>query len=114
MQSMHGESRADVLVEIEGIKIYDSPWVSGMRAVSYHGPIDAEVFVMNGPTRGLAKALREVTSALADKARVLGANAIVGLEFSADPFAREGHDKGARFYMVGTAATLEPLFSGTR
>ncbi len=48
----------------------------------------------------------------ADKARSLGANAVVGLEVTLDPFARSAENEatGLRLHAVGTAAKLEPLF----
>ena len=58
------------------------------------------------------KAERELLESLRDKARSLGANAVVGLEVTLDPFAKcpKTEASGLRLHAVGTAAKLEPLF----
>ena len=58
------------------------------------------------------RAERELLESLRDKARSLGANAVVGLEVTLDPFAQaeEKEVTGLRLHAVGTAAKLEPLF----
>ena len=61
--------------------------------------------------RTWSKAERELLESLRDKARGLGANAVVGLEVTLDPFAlSEKGTTGLRLHAVGTAAKLEPLF----
>jgi hypothetical protein len=84
----------------EDVELYTSPWVSGTRAAAYFGPIE-----------GWTKAERELLESLRDKARGLGANAVVGPEVTLDPFGKsEEGATGLRLHAVGTAAKLEPLF----
>jgi hypothetical protein len=112
---MSRDAQAAAIPE-EDVELYTSPWVSGTRAAAYFGPISSELFLADDPEmdRGEAwsKAERELLESLRDKARRLGANAVVGLEVTLDPFAQhtESGHKGLRLYAVGTAAKLEPLF----
>jgi uncharacterized protein YbjQ (UPF0145 family) len=98
------------------VELYTSPWVSGTRAAAYFGPISSELFLADGAVEDRSeaweKAERELLESLRDKARALGANAVVGLEVTLDPFAHvDGSDRtGLRLHAVGTAAKLEPLF----
>jgi uncharacterized protein YbjQ (UPF0145 family) len=98
------------------VELYTSPWVSGTRAAAYFGPISSELFLADGAVEDRSeaweKAERELLESLRDRARALGANAVVGLEVTLDPFARlESTDQtGLRLHAVGTAAKLEPLF----
>ncbi len=100
----------------EDVELYTSPWVSGTRAAAYFGPISSELFLeddrVEDRTEAWTKAERELLESLRDKARSLGANAVVGLEVTLDPFARaaDGESTGLRLHAVGTAAKLEPLF----
>ncbi len=100
----------------QDVELYTSPWVSGTRAAAYFGPISSELFLpddeVEDRTAAWTKAERELLESLRDKARVLGANAVVGLEVTLDPFARAGDSDitGLRLHAVGTAAKLEPLF----
>jgi uncharacterized protein YbjQ (UPF0145 family) len=98
------------------VELYTSPWVSGTRAAAYFGPISSELFLDDGSVQdrseAWSKAERELLESLRDKARGLGANAVVGLEVTLDPFARcsDTDATGLRLHAVGTAAKLEPLF----
>jgi hypothetical protein len=109
------ENEAPVSPE-EDVELYTSPWVSGTRAAAYFGPISSELFLEDDPetdrSDAWSKAERELLESLRDKARTLGANAVVGLEVTLDPFAqaKDSDRKGLRLYAVGTAAKLEPLF----
>ena len=99
----------------EEVELYTSPWVSGTRAAAYFGPISSELFLEDDlvvdRSEAWAKAERELLESLRDKARGLGANAVVGLEVTLDPFAKaEDGATGLRLHAVGTAAKLEPLF----
>jgi hypothetical protein len=100
----------------EEVELYTSPWVSGTRAAAYFGPISSELFLPDSSvedrSEAWSKAERELLESLRDKARVLGANAVVGLEVTLDPFAvlAETATTGLRLHAVGTAAKLEPLF----
>jgi uncharacterized protein YbjQ (UPF0145 family) len=98
------------------VELYTSPWVSGTRAAAYFGPISSELFLEDASvedrTEAWTKAERELLESLRDKARALGANAVVGLEVTLDPFAHaaETNATGLKLHAVGTAAKLEPLF----
>lgn len=91
------------------IGLYFSAWVMNSRATSYFGPVLFEL-VREDPGPGLReveweKAIDEVLAGLADRARVCGANAVVGIEFSAEPVS----ELGLRLHAIGTAAILEPI-----
>ena len=97
----------------EEVSLYTSPWVSGTRAAAYFGPLNVELFSPNpkdqkNNERRLNRYMQKLVKGLQDKAYKLGANAVVGLEITIDPFAEEGNKKGVRFLVVGTAAKLEP------
>lgn len=99
----------------EEVELYTSPWVSGTRAAAYFGPISSELFLedelVDDRSAAWSKAEQELLASLRDKARGLGANAVVGLEVTLDPFARSSAgSSGLRLHAVGTAAKLEPLF----
>jgi uncharacterized protein YbjQ (UPF0145 family) len=106
----------------EEVELYTSPWVSGTRAAAYFGPISSELFLeddsVDDRVEAWTRAERELLESLREKARLLGANAVVGLEVTLDPFAKaeekaENEEKevtGLRLHAVGTAAKLEPLF----
>ncbi len=98
------------------VELYTSPWVSGTRAAAYFGPISSELFLEDESVEdrfaSWSKAERELLESLRDKARTLGANAVVGLEVTLDPFSRcaDSGATGLRLHAVGTAAKLEALF----
>ena len=100
----------------EDVDLYTSPWVSGTRAAAYFGPISAELFLEDAAagnrSEAWCKAEIELLESLRARARPLGANAVVGLEVTLDPFAhsKETASKGLLLHAVGTAAKLEPLF----
>lgn len=100
----------------EDVELYTSPWVSGTRAAAYFGPISSELFLEDDAVEdrieAWTKAERELLESLREKARSLGANAVVGLEVTLDPFAQAADSEatGLRLHAVGTAAKLEPLF----
>ncbi len=112
-----GETQAQIPLNSENdVELYTSPWVSGTRAAAYFGPISSELFLQDDQVEdrfsAWTKAERELLESLRDKARLLGANAVVGLEVTLDPFARASDSEatGLRLHAVGTAAKLEPLF----
>ena len=112
-----GSAKPDRKDEPEAdVELYTSPWVSGTRAAAYFGPISSELFLEDASVEdrsaAWAKAETELLESLRDKARGLGANAVVGLEVTLDPFARcaETDATGLRLHAVGTAAKLEALF----
>jgi hypothetical protein len=100
----------------DDVELYTSPWVSGTRAAAYFGPISSELFLEDDSVEDRVEAWtcaeRELLESLREKARSLGANAVVGLEVTLDPFAENGEKKttGLLLHAVGTAAKLEPLF----
>ena len=97
------------------IKLFMGPWVPGTKSTAYFGPIGAEAFVDNaGDQAGPAweKAELEVMGALQLKASELGANSVVSVERTADPWAlnRETGEVGLRVTVVGMAALLVRVF----
>jgi hypothetical protein len=80
-----------------------SPWISGTKAVLYHGP-----HVVTGKAAGALEAVAVVDRLLCELegiAEKLGANAVVGLVVNVE-LVPEG-------YLVtveGTPAKLEPLY----
>jgi hypothetical protein len=72
----------------QDVELYTSPWVSGTRAAAYFGPISSELFLPDAEvtdrSAAWTKAERELLESLRDKARMLGANAVVGLEVTLD------------------------------
>ncbi len=110
-----GNAKPDTKSEND-VELYTSPWVSGTRAAAYFGPISSELFLEDGSAEDRSeawmKAERELLESLRDKARSLGANAVVGLEVTLDPFAKAADSEatGLRLHAVGTAAKLEALF----
>ncbi len=109
-------SQSQTEPEQEEVELYTSPWVSGTRAAAYFGPISSELFLeddsVEDRVEAWTRAERELLESLREKARSLGANAVVGLEVTLDPFAKaeEKDVTGLRLHAVGTAAKLEPLF----
>lgn len=107
---------ADPIDSPSDVEIYVSPWVSGTRAAAYFGPVTAEIFWPDGALEDRSdaweKAQRELLEAMRDRARERGANAVVGMDVTLDPFwVIEGSDRtGLLLRAVGTAAKLEPLF----
>jgi hypothetical protein len=96
--------------------LYTSPWVDGARAVAYFGPISYEIFLPDDKVvnRSLAwfSAVENLLQNLHDKAKGIGANAVVRVEITLDPFGNDSvyHEKtGLKLHVVGTAAKLEPL-----
>jgi hypothetical protein len=98
---------------------YLSPWPGGVRASLYLGPISADVFVPDGaPDRAQRweAATEEALAMLVERARALGANAVVSLQVELDPFASASHGgaRGLRIRVAGTAAQLEPSWPAQR
>jgi uncharacterized protein YbjQ (UPF0145 family) len=117
LHEVHVDEDEDETPGFEDIELSTSPWVSGTRSAVYFGPISSELFLgQDLPHDRVAacamwsKSVRELLDGLRDKARSLGANAVVGLAVSLDPFAqsRDG-SKGMRLRSVGTAVRAEPL-----
>jgi uncharacterized protein YbjQ (UPF0145 family) len=98
---------------VEEIELHVSPWVSGTRSTVYFGTITSEFFLEGNlvdDCAALTKAEHELLDSLGDKARALGANAVLALEMTLDPFARsETGASGTRLYAVGTAVRLESV-----
>ncbi len=111
-----GETTHEPDLGTEDVELYTSPWVSGTRAAAYVGPISSELVLpddsVEDRSAAWTRAERELLESLREKARSLGANAVVGLEVTLDPFAKaeEKDVTGLRLHAVGTAAKLEPLF----
>ena len=98
------------------VELYDKPWVGGTRAAAYFGPIMGECFLPDDEnidrSDSWSKAVLELLEKLRAMASVLGANSVVGVEVTLDPFALcpTTGEKGLKLLAVGTAALLEPLF----
>ncbi len=106
---MSAESRS----AIENVELFWSPWVSGTRSVTYLGPISSELFLESGldhdRSGAWSKAERELLESIRDRARAVGANAVVGIEVTVDPFARsDAGVKGIRCSAAGTAVRIAP------
>ena len=104
---MSEESRS----AIENVELFWSPWVSGTRSVTYLGPIRSVLFLESGldhdRSGAWSKAERELLESIRDRARAVGANAVVGLEVTVDPFARsDAGVKGIRCSAAGTAVRI--------
>jgi hypothetical protein len=97
---------------IEEIELHTSPWVSGTRSAVYFGTVTSEFFLEGSlvdDCTALTQAEHELLESLGDKARSLGANAVLALEMTLDPFARsEVGGSGTRLQALGTAVRLEP------
>ena len=95
------------------IDLFASPWVSGTRVSQYFGPVAVEGFAADGQDNRNALWLKlfvEVLGTIRVRASELGANAVVAVELTADPFFVKGGLTGLRVHVCGTAARLEPLF----
>lgn len=106
----------------EPLDLYTSNWVTGTRAAAYFGPISTTLFVGDAPRWGRpdfravgrrvqrGRAILKLLDRLRAKASTRGANAVVAVEVTLDPFARspETQGPGMRLHVVGTAARLEP------
>ena len=96
------------------VGLYTEPYVSGMKALAFFGPIASCAFIADEKVfdreAEWGEAEEELFADLRRKAQDLGANAVVGLEFTADPFAENlDGESGLRLHVVGTAAVLEAL-----
>ena len=103
----------EVLIQDEAgedvtISINQSPWVSGMRAVKYAGPIDAKGHCQD--IKGFEDLLHRVCGDLARKAHALEATHIVGTDFGIDPFKELDGEVVIMLSAMGTAALLEPIW----
>ncbi len=100
----------------EDVSLYVSPWVSGTRAGAYFGPLCTEMFVADTKSeknreKCFINAEKKLLLLIKTKAHKLGANSVVGLEITVDPFHKtEEGTEGILLVAVGTAAKLEPLF----
>ena len=88
-------------VKPRDVSLYTSPWVTGTRAMAYFGPVSCAVKYRGNWDRTLDRAIFGVQRTAAR----LGANSVVGVEMTIDPFAEP-----ALVTVIGTAANLEPLF----
>ena len=108
-----------------------TPTIEGKRITEYHGIVTGEAImganiikdflagvrdIVGGRSASYEKELhraREIAlKELEVEAVRVGANAVVGLEVTLDPFAKAADTEatGLRLHAVGTAAKLEPLF----
>lgn len=82
------------------IHLHRDTWIPGYQNAAYYGPIRAE-WCECDPEHGFEKVL----ALLEDRAELLGATHVVGVEVEADPF----EPLGVRWVAHGTAARLEPI-----
>ncbi len=98
------------MVEQTEIEFYTSPWVSGRHAASYFGNLNLSVFVPDEPrsSRGerTDSGFRCLISLSKSRIEHAGGNALVGVEFYADPFAEFPARHGTRLTLIGTIARL--------
>jgi hypothetical protein len=89
----------DVLLSVD-------PWVSGMRSEGWGiSPVREEMQSAPGQE---GECFEKLVETMREKAASQGFNAIVGVEFVMDPFAKGGcHMQG-----VGTMGLLRPFFGG--
>jgi uncharacterized protein YbjQ (UPF0145 family) len=96
------------------VDLYESPWVSGMRAASYYPATMAEIFLLDSEVIDREAEWTEAEINLLDlmrsKAESLGCNAVVGMDIMMDPFAETEAGCGLRLRAVGTPVVLESLF----
>jgi hypothetical protein len=83
------------------VSLYSSPWITGTRATAYFGPITSNSFF----AADWDTTIRAGIENLQKSASILGANAIVGVEITIDPFTDP-----PLLTIIGTAAELVPLF----
>jgi len=94
--------------QIPEIELHVAPWVAGTRADAYYGTVVVEFFLPDPYLEmEMEKAAIELLEGLQLKAYTLGANAIVALEVTLDPFALDKTDRpGLRLHAMGTACKL--------
>jgi uncharacterized protein YbjQ (UPF0145 family) len=88
------------------VEIYPTPWVAGTKASRYLGPIHATVMVRCEVPQCWQAGFRRVITKLQEQSWEMGGNAVVAVEVTLDPFARQG----VRLVACGTATELVPLF----
>lgn len=99
----------------EGVALFTAQWVSGLQARDYFGSIMVEFWAPELVTSDCDEAWPAAESILLErlreKAAKMGANAVVGLDITLNPFAIHS-DGSRRLYLraAGTAAKLEKLF----
>ena len=103
-------------VEWDGVALFTSPWVSGLSAKAYFGPISVELWIDDGVESERealwVSAEARLLENLREKAFKLGANAVVGVDITLNPFAVHKTTNTPCLYLhvVGTAAKLEKAF----
>lgn len=84
------------------VQLYTEPWVTGTRANCYFGNVSATSFYRGDWEATLRSAVQEVALTTAK----LGANALVGVTITVDPFLNP-----PQVIIIGTATELVPMFS---
>lgn len=99
----------------EGVALFTAQWVSGTQATNYYGPITVELWtpdvVESEREAAWVDAEARLFEKLREKAEKLGANAVVGLDVTINPFATNEVTlvPGLLFKATGTAAKLEMI-----
>lgn len=98
------------VVNWQGVKLFTESWAAGTRADQYFGTVTVQSWLADAEIldreQEWEKAEMELLEALKDKAAALGANAVVGLEVHADPWAAPEGQMGLGLWAVGIAAHL--------
>lgn len=72
--------------ECAGIQFYASPWVQGTMVAAYFGPVGHELLFPDDGVLGWAEGMQRVIEIMAENAKSMGANAVVGCEMTLEPF----------------------------
>jgi uncharacterized protein YbjQ (UPF0145 family) len=90
---------------VGAVAIYVSPWVAGTITTRYYGRITQSLFSPRSTDPDSSQ--RALLDALGAQADALGANAVVAVEVTIDPFASRGGVSGSEWTAFGLAAFLE-------
>ena len=97
------------------VELHNAAWVGGTRAAAYYPPLICELFIgddeVDDREAAWSVAEADLLASMRERAAALGANAVLGVELSLDPFSlRCDGVTGLRLRATGTPALLEPLF----
>lgn len=81
--------------------------MAGGRVAKYSGPISADVFTKDQGETSVIGCVDLLLTRLSEKAIAVDSNAVIGVEFTIDPYASRGGNKGLSMVASGTAALIE-------